>query len=248
MASKIKNIIESAVDRGVLLGSWLSQQGLSRTEQVSYVKSGWLERVHRGVYKIKGSELKLYPTLKALSIQSDFCYHVGALSALELRGYSHFGQLGKQKVFLYSQKELPKWMVTDDWDMNIIDNNTNKYGDIGLTEIENDNVTIRISAPERAFLESLDLIPEYANPMDLYYIMEMLSTLRPRIIIDLLEKASIKTRRLFLFMADKAKHPWFDDLDLNRIALGSGDRSITPGGVYNAKYKIVIPKELNNYE
>lgn len=231
-----------------MLSSWLSRQGLSRTEQVSYVKSGWLERVYRGVYKIKDSELRLYPTLNALDMQSDFNYHVGAVSALDMKGYSHYGQLGKPSVFLYSDKKLPDWISDIEWDVNIKSLTSNKYEDIGLTAIEYEGVVVRLSSPERAFFESLDLIPRHANLMDMYYIMEMLTTLRPRIVMRMIEKATVKTRRLFLYMADKAGHQWFEDLDLSETALGSGDRSITTGGVYDSKYKIVIPQELSDYE
>lgn len=248
MASKIKNIIESTPAGGVLTSSWLSQKGVSRTEQVSYVKSGWLERLYRGVYQIKGAKLKLYPSLNALNMQSGFSYHIGAITALEMKGYSHYGQFSKLKVFLYSDKKLPEWILRSEWDMNIIPLTADKYGDIGLTEMDYEGVTVKISTPERAFFESLDLIPVYANPMDLYYIMEMLTTLRPGVIMRLLQKATVKTRRLFLYMADKARHQWFDELDISKIPLGSGDRSISPGGVYDSKYKIVIPKELNDYE
>lgn len=107
---------------------------------------------------------------------------------------------------------------------------------------------LKISSPERAIFECLDLIPEYANPMDVFYLMEMLSALRPRLVEPLLQKASIKTRRLFLYMAEKAGYPWFDELNLEYLNLGSGDRSVTPGGVYDPKYRIVIPKELASHE
>jgi len=45
-------------------------------------------------------------------------------------------------------------------------------------------------------------------------------------------------------MAEKAKHQWFNYLDLTTINLGTGDRSFLKGGVYNSKYRINIPKEL----
>lgn len=35
-------------------------------------------------------------------------------------------------------------------------------------------------------------------------------------------------------------------IDLKKIDLGKGDRSITKGGVYNAQFHISLPKELAN--
>lgn len=85
--------------------------------------------------------------------------------------------------------------------------------------------------------------------MDLYYVMEQLTTLRPGLVQTLLEQnSSVKMKRLFLFMAEKAGHAWFSDLDLQKIDTGSGKREIVPNGVYDSKYQIVIPEELKNYE
>lgn len=248
MAIKIKNILESIPKGGVLLGAWMTRQGLSRTEQVSYVRSGWLERIDRGVYKIADSEVKIYPALVSLSMQSDFQYHIGAFTALDLKGFSHFGQLGRPKVFVYAPKKKPDWISDYDNEIELVSKTNNKYEEIGITEYETDGLTLRISSPERAFFECLDMIPLEANPMDLYYIMEMLTTLRPRMLMRLLEHSSIKSRRLFLYMAKKASHPWYDNLELSRVNLGNGDRSISVGGVYDSEYKIVIPKELAQYE
>ena len=55
---------------------------------------------------------------------------------------------------------------------------------------------------------------------------------------------SVKVRRLFLFMAEKANLPIFKHLDLARIELGSGNRAIVRDGAYNARYKITVPKGL----
>ena len=47
-------------------------------------------------------------------------------------------------------------------------------------------------------------------------------------------------------MAEKARHAWFEALDLDRIDLGSGKRVIAKGGVYDKKNQITIPAELKN--
>ena len=48
-------------------------------------------------------------------------------------------------------------------------------------------------------------------------------------------------------MAEKTQYGWFDNLDLTKISLGSGTRSFSKGGVKNAKYNIVISKELDDF-
>ena len=50
----------------------------------------------------------------------------------------------------------------------------------------------------------------------------------------------VKVKRMFLFMAEKARHAWFEVLGLNRIGLGCGMRVIAKGGVYD--------KEVPNHD
>ena len=84
---------------------------------------------------------------------------------------------------------------------------------------------------------------------DLFYVMEMLTTLRPKLVQSLLEKcSSIKVKRPFLYMAEKAGHQWFKAIDATKLDLGKGDRQLADGGTYISKYKIIIPKELSDYE
>ena len=51
-----------------------------------------------------------------------------------------------------------------------------------------------------------------------------------------------QVKRLFLYLAEKAKHEWFNHLDLSNIDLGSGKRKIVEEGALDEKYKITVPK------
>ena len=85
--------------------------------------------------------------------------------------------------------------------------------------------------------------------MDLYYIMEQLTTLRPDVVQRLLEATNnYRVKRMFLYMAEKAGHYWFEELCLEKIKLGDFKVQLVPDGIYNAKYKMTIPKALNDYE
>lgn len=98
-------------------------------------------------------------------------------------------------------------------------------------------------------MECLLLTPRQYDYMDLFYIMEQLTTLRPDILQSLLESTKhYKMKRLFLYMAEKAGHYWYDELDLTRIDLGTHKLQLVPSGVYVAKYRMTIPKDLNDYE
>ena len=85
--------------------------------------------------------------------------------------------------------------------------------------------------------------------MDLFYIMEQLNTMGADILQLLLENlANNKVKRLFLYMAQKAGHAWFDKLDVSKIDLGVGKRVLVKNGVYISEYLITIPRELYEYE
>jgi len=75
--------------------------------------------------------------------------------------------------------------------------------------------------------------------------MDGLTTLRPLQAQELLENCkSIKVKRLFLFFAEKVGHSWFKYIDIKKIDLGSGNRSLAKDGVLVSKYQLVVPKEL----
>ena len=109
--------------------------------------------------------------------------------------------------------------------------------------------TLLVSSPEQAFLECLLLAPKYYNYMDLYYIMEQLTTLRSEVVQRLLESTSnVSIKRMFLYMAEKAGHTWYKALKLENINLGTSWFMITPIGKYINKYNMTISKELAEYE
>lgn len=253
MATKI-NLISQLVPRNALLfSSWLSDKGIDRKEQTMYVRSGWLERLAHGVYIFSGAKPTAYSVIASYASQLGKKCHVSASSALDLRGYSHFVAMGKPTVYLISEEntKIPGWMKAMDLDMAIKHLNMSIFGTegIGLETISVDGFDLTISSPERAFMECLDMIPMAYAMLDTYYVMEMLTTLRPKLVQQLLEACrSVKVKRLFLYMAEKSGHFWFNALDVEKIQIGTGQRVFAAGGKYIAKYQITVPKELADYE
>jgi Transcriptional regulator, AbiEi antitoxin, Type IV TA system len=48
-------------------------------------------------------------------------------------------------------------------------------------------------------------------------------------------------KRLFLYIAEKTGHHCFNHLDVTKIDLGKGKRSIVKNGVFVNKYGITVP-------
>ena len=106
-----------------------------------------------------------------------------------------------------------------------------------------------VSSPEQAFMECLLLTPRHYSYMDLFYIMEQLTTLRPDVVQLLLETTKhYRLKRLFLYMAEKAGHYWFEEIDLAAVDIGTHKLQLAKSGIYIGKYKMTIPKELYDYE
>lgn len=251
MGTKINNLRQQTPSIGILLTSWLEKSGFSRNEVSNYLKSGWLQRITTGVYQFTGDTPSLYGALASYQKQADLKYHVGAASALELKGFSHYITMGKPDAVVFSpvKPPLPKWLNDAELDMNLVEVSTKVIGDIGIEQMDYQGQALTVSSPERAIMECILLSPSHYNLMDVYYLMEMLTSLRASLVQQLLENCtSVKVKRMFLYMAEKARHRWFAKLDRSRISLGSGTRSYAKNGVKIGAYDIVIPKELADYE
>lgn len=253
MATKIQRIIESNPNVGFVFGEWLTRQGLDAKGQYAYMKSGWLNRISKGVYVLTGATPKLLQAVSAYNNQLSKHCITGAYTALELRGYSHYLSLGKPQVYLFTARttKLPSWMLSRDWDMTVRYMTTSFLGDdlLGVETMTVEGESLLVSSPERAFLECLHLREAAASLLDLYYIMESMTTLRPKLVQALLEVCtSQKVKRLFVYMAEKAGHSWFKALKLDNVQLGTARYMVVPTGKYIAKYNMTIPKDLAEYE
>lgn len=251
MGTKINNLRQQTPSIGILLTSWLEKSGFSRNEVSNYLKSGWLQRITTGVYQFTGDTPSLYGALASYQKQADLKYHVGAASALELKGFSHYITMGKPDAVVFSpvKPPLPKWLNDAELDMSLVEVSTKVIGDVGIEQMDYQGQALTVSSPERAIMECILLSPSHYDLMDVYYLMEMLTSLRASLVQQLLENCtSVKVKRMFLYMAEKARHRWFAKLDRSRISLGSGTRSYAKNGVKIGAYDIVIPKELADYE
>ncbi|UVW35724.1 type IV toxin-antitoxin system AbiEi family antitoxin [SAR92 clade bacterium H455] len=252
---KLNILLDSYKYGAVCLASWLEKKGISRDLQQYYCKSGWLEPVGRGAFKRPNDVIGWQEALQALVEQANLNVHVGAITALAQQGAGHYVRLGKEKVYLFSPLgvSLPAWFKNYDWGVDIEHVRTGFLPDkvaLGLAlsmklDSANGLSSRMYSDSERAVLECLYLAPKRQDLVECYQVMEGLVNLRPKIVQGLLEAcSSIKVKRMFLYMAEKANQQWLHYVDLSKVTLGKGDRSIVKNGVYIARYKITVPTEL----
>ena len=243
----IKTIMQLSKHGTVVTASWLENMGISRDLQQYYVKSEWLQPIGRGAYTCFNEPVQWYGGLWA--IQKQHTVHVGAISALQLHGLSHYLRLEQETIYVFGNKNsIPKWFTDYNWNVKISEQHTNLFiHDIGIVEYIEHEIPIKISSPERAIMECLYLSPKEIDLIECYQIMEGLVNLKPLLVQELLQSCnSKKVIRLFLYMAEKANHQWLHFIDISKINIGKGNREITKNGMFVQKYLISIPQELVN--
>lgn len=251
-ASKINRLLQSQPSGIVFLSSWLQHQGYSLDLQKRYKQSQWLESIGTGAMKRTGDRIQIEGAIYALQKQLGMSVHIGGKSALSMLGKSHFLEFDKKEVLLFGQptEKLPKWFLNYSWNSSIKYHQSNFLPrNLNMVDFEVGAFNIFISGPIRALMECLHLTPKERSVIECYELMEGLNNLSPIIVQTALEQcSSIKVKRLFLFMAEKARHSWFKYIKYDKIELGTGKRSIVSDGVYVPKYEITVPSELINHE
>lgn len=248
--TKINQVLSLKYAKGLLFSNWLEGQGFSNQLLRRYRNSGWLETLCRGVMYREKLPLKGMIALTCFNEQLNKDYRVAAHSALELAGFSHYVPMGKPLLVVAHPKgNVPAWLGMDAFDYTFFTFSTDAFSEPLTTTYKVEGFNVLASVPEQAFMECLLLVPTRYNYMDLYYIMEQLASLRPDVVQHVLTTTtSLKAKRMFLYMAEKAGHYWFDILDTSQIDIGTGKMQLTKGGTYISKYKITVPTELHQYE
>ncbi len=250
LGSKINRLLSFGVYGGLFFSGWLSKMGYSSQLTKRYKEYGWLETLTNGVMFRRNEKLSALAAVYSFTTQTEKPLRIAAHSALELQGFSHYIPMGKPKLMVSFDPLKPKeWVKSDKFDMNIVTFSTGIFKNPSTRMLKKDNLELKVSTPEQAFLECLHLVPSHYNYMDLYYLMEQLTSLDPMGVQKALKNTSSqKVKRMFLYMAEKAGHYWFDMLDPESIGLTKSKLQLVENGTYISKYKITVPKELNDYE
>lgn len=249
---KINKLLSTHPTGIVYLSSWLVKQGYSLDLQKRYRNSDWLTSIGTGAMIRSGDNVGYEGAIFALQKQVGQFIHPAGKTALSLLGKAHYLELSPKKVTVFGgqDEKLPTWCKTHDWGIKL-DYYSSSFlpSEIGLVEVELKTFSIKVSSAARAMLECLFLAPKNQELVECYQLMEGLNNLRPNLVQSLLEScSSIRVKRLFLYLAEKSNHSWVKHLNLEKIDLGSGKRSIVKNGVYNSKYKITVPAEIANGE
>jgi len=243
--NKINQILQDWPSGTVITTGWLNKKGVSRQLADSYKKSGWLESFGVGAYKRPQEDVKWVGALYTLQKLDGYTIHVGGKTALEQHGLGHYIRKSHNtKIVLWKKpsERLPAWFKNQVWNANLEIRSVNLFDQTGVhSEKTIDGIEVNVSSPEQAFMEYLYDVPKHESWDEMNYLSEGVVSLRPAVVQSLLESCnSIKVKRLFLYLAEKYHHTWFNKVDVSKIELGSGKRQIIKGGKLDKKYQITV--------
>jgi hypothetical protein len=246
--NKLNQLLTRWKRGAVYTQTYLSRLGYYHDLVKSYRRNGWLDSVGTGAFKLSGDSVDWFGGLYSLQKQLKLPVHVGGRTALELKGFSHYGRPGAEKCFMYapSGTRLPLWFRQFEWGVEINFKATKLFPhglSESFSEYRHKELVVMISAPERAAFEMLYHVPAAITFEEALLVIESLVSLRPQIVQNLLENCnSVKVKRLFMYMADQHKHPWLENINGSNIDFGKGKRLIVSNGILDKAYNITVPR------
>ena len=212
MTNSLIKSLQISEPRGFPLDSaTLRRHGVSSALAHDYVKSGWLERLGRGVFMFAGDALKRDPSLGFLERKMPGL-HVAAKTALTWHGFQQ-NVAHRETLILWGthRSALPSWFL---------DRFPARYStarlfddelppDLGLASLPESPDGPRVSTPERALLEMLSEVGVHQQLEEARSIMESVRQLRSRQLAVLLTHCRmIKAIRLCVTWAEELELPW----------------------------------------
>lgn len=214
------NSLQHLLPEGMVASAaWLKDKGYSSALCSKYVANGWLMQPVRGLYKRPGADTKWQHLVISMQSLMRQPVAVGGLSALELQRFGHYVPLGnEERIFLYTEKSLSKWVHAFSPRMRFEHRNAKKLfkepfikqavanlpeltatvsdsvgsapmeGGLTLLSWGDREWPMLISSPERAILEFLDEIPNRQTFEHAADLFTGLANLRPRRLQMLLDQ------------------------------------------------------------
>ena len=214
--NKLK-ILQSNLPTGSpITSAQLAGLGISADLVVHYARSGWLQRLGRGVFCRPGETLSLHASLLVLQRQITGL-HVGGKTALEWYGVRQYvSQQASVHLYGWAAARLPEWFsqqfAAEYHRKRLFSETPVQMPGVGL--FENREGAPWVSTPERALLELLDEVGVRQPLQEAREIAEGTYSLRAEVLVELLKRCtSVKTVRLCLRFGHELDLPWVGKLD-----------------------------------
>lgn len=208
----------------------LAALGISADLAVHYVRSGWLQRLARGVYCKPGDTLSIHGSLVLLE-RGFKGLHVGGKTALDWYGVRHYiAQRPVLDLYGWEAARLPAWF-TERFPAayhrkRIFEEQPEALLSVG--PFGQRAGAPNVSSPERALLEVLSEIGVRESLQEISELVESTYSLRDDVLRGLLEKCtSVKTVRLCIQLGREHSLPWVSRLDPTQLPTGSNSHWVS---------------------
>ena len=209
--SQMKQLQVNAPRGAPLDSQMLERYGVSMALAYEYVKSGWLDKLGRGVFMFAGDQLTKDASLQYLETKIPGI-HVAAKSALALHGFQqNIAFLDTTILWGSKRATLPEWFQerfparysnSPLFDPDLPTN-------FGLAPMPESPSSSLVSTPERALLEMLSEVGVHQEMEEARAIMEGIRQLRSRHLQKLLLHCRmVKAVRLCVGWATELELPW----------------------------------------
>ena len=204
--------LSTGVPRGAPLDTaQLADLGVTPALAHHYVKSGWLNRLGRGVFQFPNDLLRQEHCLRFLAARIKE-FHVGGKTALAWRCFGH-NVPAREPLCLWGGENLrlPTWF-TDRFPARYTTRSPfdSKLPTVtGLEPLPEQPDGVAVSVPERALLEMLSEVGIRQGVEEARNIMEGVRALRPEVLTLFLRHCQrVKAARLCVRWAEELQLPW----------------------------------------
>jgi hypothetical protein len=175
-----------------------------------YLKSGWVERIARGVYMFAGDTLQRDGCLAFLAEKLSG-FHVGGKTALAWRGMGH-NLPAQERLMLWGKRntKLPAWFA-DRFAARytVRDLFSGEVDEAGLQPLPEQAGGPPVSVPERALLEMLSEVGVHQEIGEARNIIEGVRSLRAKVLAKFLAGCrQEKAARLCVLWGEELSLPW----------------------------------------
>ena len=188
----------------------LNRMGISSFLARKYKDNGWIESIGVGAFKFPQAKITLEGTLHTLQIDMSINLHAGAKTALEMAGVRQFYR-EKERIYFFADKKvvLPLWVKNCRLDRDIRFIRSAKWNQKKILFNPNTReFEFYIASRELAIIQQIGLINRSESFNETAQLFEMLNSLDPELVNEILKNASKKTKRIFFFLAEFYNHPW----------------------------------------
>ncbi|PAJ77225.1 hypothetical protein CJO71_29660 [Burkholderia ubonensis] len=228
MSNKTVQRLMQETRRGYPIDSeMLRNMGVSAALASHMVKSGWLQRLSKGIYLLTGDTPSRDGIIAYLGRRVPGI-HVGGKTALAWQGVRH-NIAFKEKVVLWGPRpyRIPSWVAEHmhyTYQTTALFDESLPYS-FGLTQLPAGGPDVLVSVPERAILELASDVGKGQSIEETTNLVIGLRNLRIKTLDALLHHCtSVKVVRLVRDLGQGADFPWARDLQKHVDRLGEGTR------------------------